>query len=179
MNWTNDKIFEHIWKLRKLYSLTLLCMQYMVYTAVSAYQQSHFITWHFSQCSWVSRTWAIIEVDIQWVMLTLTCLSTHYLCYTYASTHTTHTHMTIHSVGGDCPLLCSRQGTWGYCWATVGGQCWPRPASEGDPHIPHTAVMLHDWLSIYQLWITYDLTIFMMSGCGLSQLMHQNRALTC
>ena len=67
-------------------------MQYMMYTVVSAYQQSHFITWHSSQCSWVSRTWAIIEVDIHWVMLILTCLSTHYLPYTYPRTHNTHTY---------------------------------------------------------------------------------------
>ena len=81
-----------------LFEDILLCMQYMVYTAVSAYQQSNFITWHSSQCSWVSRTWAIIEVNIHWVMLTLTCLSTHYLPYTYPCTYVCmHTHMYTHT----------------------------------------------------------------------------------
>ena len=98
--------------------------------------------------------------------------------HTHMPTHTQHTHMTIHSVRSDCPLHSSTRGTWGYCWATAGGQCWPRPATEGDPHIPHTAVMLHDLESLYtSCELTQDLTIFIMSGCGYSQLMHQDSLL--
>ena len=182
---------------------------YAVYgICASVNQQSHFILWHFSKRSWVFSGWIIREVNIWWVMLTLTCLSTHYLPYmhthactythihapihahtrmhihthshTYTCTHThahthtfthiymhthactythihahthtctytfthlyTHTYVhTIHTVGRDCPPHCSIPGTWRYCWATAGGKCWPRPGRRGEPHIPHTAVIV-------------------------------------
>ena len=171
----------------------------MVY-ANSACQQSHFMLWQFSQHSIVSRAWTIIEVDIHWVVLKLTCLSIDNLPYTYPCTcaRTPYTHMHAHShacmyahththihthahahdlVRGDCPLHCSTGETWGYCWATAGSKCWPRPV-EGNPHIPDTSQVTWPRPSIYQSWSTHDLTLFMISGCGLFHLIHHDRALT-
>ena len=37
------------------------------------------------------------------------------------------THTWLHS-GWDCSSWCSIGSTWEYCWATVGGKHWPRPA---------------------------------------------------
>ena len=52
----------------------------------------------------------------------------------------THTQTTQQSVGRDCPLHCSTRGTWGHCWATATGKCWPRSAAGGDSHKPY----MHD-----------------------------------
>ena len=138
----------------------------------------------FCQCSWVSRAWTIRARGWHNTNLFVhslpspshtmhTCMHAHMHAHTYP-----HTHEYIHSVGEDCPPHRSTWGTWGYCWVTAGGKCWPRPDKEGDLHIPHTAVMM-TWPrpSAYQSWTTH-ITIFMMSGCGLSLLMHKDRIST-